>query len=152
MKRADGELLHGLLKTLYGAWKAVDEVDEAVHRSCGLSGSQSRSISHLIEGGPMTISDLAFERGVSRQSVQVAVSDLVERGFVRLEDNPRHKRAKLLHVTELGLSRFNAAQEAEFEILRKAFPDLDRDDVATAIRVLRMVRDDLSKQKESLPR
>lgn len=96
----------------------------------------------------MTISDLAFDRGVSRQSVQVAVSALVESGYVQFEDNPRHKRAKLLHVTELGRSRFVTAQKAEYEILRKVFPDLKSEDVETAIRVLQMVRESLVKFHE----
>ncbi len=147
MKYADGEELHTLFQMLQGASKEIERVEESVHRSSGLTSAQSKNISHLLKNEPMTISDLAFDRGVSRQSVQVAISALAESGYVHFEDNPRHKRAKLLHVTEFGCSRFVAAQKAEYEILRKVFPDLKLDDVETATRVLQMVRDGLSKSQ-----
>ncbi|BDQ38040.1 hypothetical protein SYK_24000 [Pseudodesulfovibrio nedwellii] len=149
MKYADGEKLHTLFQVLQGAWKEVEKVEESVHRSSGLTGAQSKNISHLLNSGPMTISDLAFDRGVSRQSVQVAVSALAESGYVHFEDNPRHKRAKLLHVTDLGCSRFTTAQKAEYEILRRAFPDLKSEDVDVAVQVLQMIQESLSKVQES---
>lgn len=145
MKHADGETLHTLFKALFGAWKAVEEIEESIHRSCGLTGAQSRNISHLLQGGAMTISDLAFDRGVSRQSVQVAISALVELGYIRFVDNPRHKRSKLLHVTELGRTRFQAAQKAEHDVLKSVFPDLGEEDVEATTRVLLSIRESLSK-------
>jgi len=151
MKYADGEKIHTLFQTLQGAWKEIEKVEESVHRSSGLTSAQSKNISHLLKSGPMTISDLAFDRGVSRQSVQVAVSALAESGYIRFEDNPRHKRAKLLRVTDLGCSRFNTAQKAEYEILRSAFPDIKSEDADAATRVLQMVRENLSKFQEPTP-
>jgi DNA-binding MarR family transcriptional regulator len=148
MKYADGEKIHRLFQALQGTWKEIENVEESVHRSSGLTSAQSKNISHLLKSGPMTISDLAFERGVSRQSVQVAVSTLAESGYIRFEDNPRHKRSKLMHVTELGCSRFSNAQKVEYEILRSAFPDLKNADADAAIRVLQMVRDNLSRLQE----
>ncbi len=99
----------------------------------------------------MTISDLAFDRGVSRQSVHVAVSSLAENGYVYFEDNPRHKRAKLLHVTKLGCSRFTAAQKTEYKILQEAFPSLKAEDVDAAIEVLQMIREKLPQFQEATP-
>ncbi len=97
----------------------------------------------------MTISDLAFERGVSRQSVQVAVNDLVEIGYVSLGDNPRHKRARLLYVTTLGQEKFEAAQQLEYEIIQQLFSDMPSAEVESTIRILRTVRDRLSKLPEN---
>lgn len=144
-------MIHRLFQALQGAYRELEGVEETVHRSSGLTSAQSKNISHLLLGGPMTISDLAFERGVSRQSVQVAVSALVESGYVRFENNPRHKRAKLIQVTELGRSRFGVAQRLEYEILQNAFPDLAAADADAAIRVLQLLREKLSKlQKPTL--
>lgn len=148
MKNADGEMLHKLFQALSGAWRAVEGVEESVHRASGLTSAQSKNISHLLVGGPMTISDLAFERGVSRQSVQVAVNGLIESGYVRFEDNPRHKRAKLLRVTELGRERFKDARQAENAIIKNVFSELPVDDVEAATRILNSIRDELAKPRK----
>lgn len=145
MKNADGEVLHGLFQALGGAWKAVEGVEDSVHRASGLTSAQSKNISHLLVGGPMTISDLAFDRGVSRQSVQVAVNGLIESGYVRFEDNPRHRRAKLLRVTELGRERFEKARETENAIIKNVFSELPADDVKVATRILNNIREELAK-------
>lgn len=145
MKYADGELLHRMFQELLGAWKAVEGVEDSVHRASGLTTAQSKNISHLLDRGPMTISDLAFDRRVSRQSVQVAVSGLIEDGFVCLEENPRHKRAKLLHVTALGRERFEKARKAEHRIIQEVFSDFIVEDVETTIRMLRAIKEKLAK-------
>ena len=147
-KTADGETLHNLFKALYGASKAVESIEESVHQSCGLTGGQAKNLSHLILDGAMTISDLAYKRGVSRQSVQVAVSTLLDHGYVCLKDNPRHKKAKLVHVTESGHAQFLAAQKIEHKILQNAFPDINIEDSEVTIRVLHMIRETILNYKE----
>ena len=147
-KNADGETLHNLFKALHGASKAIESIEESVHQSCGLTGGQAKNLSHLILDGSMTISDLAYKRGVSRQSVQVAVSTLIDHGYVCLKDNPRHKKAKLVHVTESGLAQFFTAQETEHKILQNLFPDISIEDSEVAIHVLHIIRETISNYKE----
>ncbi len=137
-----------MFRTLFGAWKSVEEVEESVHQASGLTSAQAKNIAYLLEGGPMTISDLAYARGVSRQSVQVAINDLVQIGYVRPEDNPRHKRARLLFVTPLGREKFEHAQQLEYEIIQRIFPDMPLADVESTIRVLRTVQERLSQSPE----
>ncbi|TIH19209.1 MarR family transcriptional regulator [Marinifilum sp. JC120] len=143
MKYADGEMLHGFFKALFGAWKSVEEVEEAIHLESGLSKAQKINLAHLISSGPMTVSDLAFARGVSRQSVQVGITAMVEQGHVQLVDNPRHKKAKLVEVTDHGRDLYEMSERAENEIIEKAFPGFDAAEVRTATRLLKDVRDKL---------
>ena len=150
MKHADGKTLHQLFRTLYGAGLALENVEELVHRASGLTGVQSKNIGHLLSGGPMTISDLAYDRGVSRQSVQVAVGTMIELGYVCFLDNPRHKKAKLIQVTDLGRESFNAAQNAEFSLIERAFPDMKTDEVEVAIRVLKTMKKKLLELREEM--
>ncbi|NDV21368.1 MarR family winged helix-turn-helix transcriptional regulator [Desulfovibrio sp. JC022] len=145
MKNADGEMLHEFFKSLYGAWKAVEGVEESIHMESGLSKAQKINLAHLITSGPMTVSDLAFARGVSRQSVQVGATVMVDQGYVRMIDNPRHKKAKLLEVTDYGRELYELSEKAENEIIKKAFPDFIADDVLTATRLLTDVRETLEK-------
>ena len=65
MKNANGEMLHEFFKALYGAWRSVEDVEESIHMESGMSKAQKINLAHLISAGPMTVSDLAYVRGVS---------------------------------------------------------------------------------------
>ncbi|WP_163349218.1 MarR family winged helix-turn-helix transcriptional regulator [Desulfovibrio sp. JC010] len=138
-------MLHEFFKALYGAWKSVEEVEESIHMESGFSKAQKINIAHLISAGPMTVSDLAYVRGVSRQSVQVGVTAMVEQDYVRLIDNPRHKKAKLVEVTDSGRERYEFSEKLENEIIEKAFPGFAAEDVLTATRLLKDVHETLEK-------
>lgn len=56
----------------------------------------------LREIGPMTVPKVAELRGTSRQNIQELVNRLQSRGLVRLEQNPAHRRSKLVVLTEAG--------------------------------------------------
>ncbi|ASP33951.1 MarR family winged helix-turn-helix transcriptional regulator [Labrenzia sp. VG12] len=56
----------------------------------------------MICRNPRTISELARDRGVTRQAVHAAVARLVELGALRLEPVPGNKRDKRPVPTELG--------------------------------------------------
>jgi len=65
------------------------------------------------ESGSMTVADIARMLGLQRQSVQ-RVADLLEReGLVRYVENPRHRRAMLLTLTDSGASTLGSIQEAQ---------------------------------------
>jgi len=51
------------------------------------------------EGRPLTVAQIGRRMGLSRQAVQRVVNDLDRLGFVSLEENPDHKRARLVVLT-----------------------------------------------------
>ncbi len=51
------------------------------------------------EGRPLTVAQIGRRMGLTRQAVQRVVNDLEGLGFVTLEDNPDHKRARLVVMT-----------------------------------------------------
>jgi DNA-binding MarR family transcriptional regulator len=65
------------------------------------------------ESGAMTVADVARTLGLQRQSIQ-RVADLLEAdGLVRYVENPRHRRAMLLTLTEPGGAALRSIQEAQ---------------------------------------
>lgn len=65
------------------------------------------------EDGPMTVAGIARALGLTRQSVQ-RVADLLERdGLAVYEDNPDHRRAKLLRLTPEGLQTLRTIQATQ---------------------------------------
>ena len=51
-----------------------------------------------------TVAEIARSMGLTRQSVQRVVNELVMDGLAELLPNPAHKRAKLISSTEKGLN------------------------------------------------
>ncbi len=53
-------------------------------------------------GGAAAVAGIARSMGITRQSVQRIADLLVERGLAEYTENPAHRRAKLLRVTDAG--------------------------------------------------
>jgi DNA-binding MarR family transcriptional regulator len=56
----------------------------------------------LAEEGPITMAEFARRRAVSRQYIQKIANELMARGFVVLQANPKHRRSGLLVLTAAG--------------------------------------------------
>ncbi|WP_430502668.1 MarR family winged helix-turn-helix transcriptional regulator [Micromonospora trifolii] len=57
----------------------------------------------VLSDGSRTVASAARRLGLARQSVQRVVDDLARAGMVELHDNPDHRRAPLVTLTEAGL-------------------------------------------------
>lgn len=71
----------------------------------------------LSRHGPTTVPDIARQRGVSRQHVQMIVNDLVDRGFAALQPNPAHRRSHRIALTADGAVVIDAVVERERSLL-----------------------------------
>jgi DNA-binding MarR family transcriptional regulator len=69
----------------------------------------------MVQDDPATVSDIARRLGLTRQAVQRLADLLVGDGLAAYENNPRHRRAKLLRITPTGLRRLREIQEAQRE-------------------------------------
>ena len=85
---------------------------------------------------PLPVAHMARNMGLARQSVQRVVDLLVERGLVRLEENPHHRRAKLVALTPAGRDALAAAEAAEAPLNRLMLDRIGADRIAAAIAVM----------------
>jgi DNA-binding MarR family transcriptional regulator len=77
---------------------------------------------------PATVADIARALRLHRQGVQRIADELVDDGLAQYEENPRHKRSKLLVVAEPGHSALALVRDGHaswLEELRDAAPDVD---------------------------
>lgn len=85
-------------------------------RPCGRRPTPRRarpdSLSGIRNGDFTTGPDIARRLGLQRQSVQRVADELVADGLARYEDNPRHRRSRLLVATAAGKSALAAIQSA----------------------------------------
>jgi DNA-binding MarR family transcriptional regulator len=57
----------------------------------------------------LTVPQVADRLSLSRQAIQRLVNDLVAEDFLKLAENPRHKRSKLLELTPKGRDAYDRA-------------------------------------------
>lgn len=85
---------------------------EALTRPTGQSTARWQVLAS-VEDTPSTVAQIARNLGLARQSVQRVADALEASGLVRYTDNPRHRRARLVELTEQGrgvLARIQADQ------------------------------------------
>lgn len=74
---------------------------ETLAQPAGLTASWWQVLGAVLQE-PLTVSSIARDMGMARQSVQRVADILVGRGLAAYQDNPAHRRAKLVAPTEAG--------------------------------------------------
>jgi DNA-binding MarR family transcriptional regulator len=62
---------------------------------------------------PQPVANIARNMGLTRQAVQRTVNELAAEGFVTLDANPHHRRAKLVVLTPKGQAAFDAVSRVQ---------------------------------------
>jgi DNA-binding MarR family transcriptional regulator len=91
----------------------IATADKLVSRF-GLTGARWQVLGAIVMSGtPETVARLARNMGLTRQSVQRVVNEMVAEGMLAFRDNPHHQRAKLVEMTRKGEAAFAAALELQ---------------------------------------
>jgi len=90
-----------------------------------------------------TVARLARAMGLQRQGVQRIVNELAAEGVLTLEDNPHHRRAKLVRLTRKGEALFEAAGRRQRPWAKRLARGLDARTIDSARGVLETLRNKL---------
>jgi DNA-binding MarR family transcriptional regulator len=102
-----------------------------------------------VEDEPRTVAQIARAWSLARQSVQ-RVADLLARdGLVTYEDNPGHRRAKLVQLAPEGRRRLVAIQAAQRAWADELGSRLVERDLQTVNRILADILDTLAEPQEA---
>jgi DNA-binding MarR family transcriptional regulator len=100
-----------------------------------------------VEDAPLSVAQIARAWSLARQSVQ-RVADLLARdGLVSYEDNPGHRRAKLVRLTPTGRTTLGTIQAAQRAWADELGARLVERDLQTANRILADVLDTLAEDE-----
>jgi DNA-binding MarR family transcriptional regulator len=89
---------------------------------------------------PEPVGRLARLLGLSRQNVQRIVNELLIDRLVRLDDNPHHRRAKLVVPTPRGRRICEEAEKRQGPWANLLVTGITQDQIAAALHVLRTLR------------
>lgn len=90
-----------------------------------------------------TVSQVAREMGLTRQSVQRISNVLVDEGQVEFIDNPAHRRAKLLSPTKAGREAMYGLREVQYNWANDTSDGFNAEELARCVDLMRQVADRL---------
>lgn len=94
-----------------------------------------------------TVSDIARIMGLTRQSVQRTANRLCKDGFARFQDNPAHRRAMLLALTDQGKEALQGLSRRQTEWSSALAAGLGEENLAVACGLVRELANRLEEAK-----
>ena len=98
---------------------------------------------------PEPVARLARSMGLHRQGVQRIVNELEQEGIVTLDDNPHHRRAKLVRLTKKGEALYREAGRRQRPWAKGLAGGLDAKSIAAAHRLMKSLRERLEQAPEN---
>jgi len=90
---------------------------------------------------PMTVAKIAKTMGQTRQGVQRIADEMAKGGIVEYRDNPHHKRAKYLMLTEKGEKTYKQLVEIQVPWAEEKSDGIGLEEMRTTLQTLQaMVR------------
>jgi DNA-binding MarR family transcriptional regulator len=108
----------------------------------GLTSARWQVMSVLADG-PLTVSQIARNMGLKRQSVQRLVNVLSQQTLLVLSDNPNHRRARLVQMTGSGRSHYEEISQIQAHWVNGISEGLNVGDLKLAFEQLREIEERL---------
>lgn len=89
---------------------------------------------------PEPVARLARNMGLNRQGVQRIVNELNEKGVVAFRENPHHRRAKLVILTDKGREVYKAASRLQKPWAKELSRGLDGESIVAATHLIAALR------------
>src|SRR6266511_353393 len=107
-----GDAFTVLLGQVIGLTRRFTTAGEALAKPAGQTLARWLVL-EAVQDAPATVAQIARGLHLARQSVQRLADVLVHDGLAAYEDNPAHRRAKLLRLTTPGRSALRVIQTAQ---------------------------------------
>lgn len=95
----------------------------------------------FLAGEPQTVPQIARSMGLTRQAVQRLVDAMHKDGFLLFHQNPDHKRAKLIDLSDFGKEIFLKLDEKQSRWAITSSSDIPQAELETALSVLKKMSD-----------
>jgi DNA-binding MarR family transcriptional regulator len=134
--RENQDLLSGVALTTFRLNGQFLALAEELARPVGLTAAWWQVLGAVLPG-PRSVAQIARDMGITRQSVQRIADLLVDKGFAVYRDNPAHRRAKLVDVTDSGLEAVRRIGPAHANAAAKLASELGEERFREALAAVR---------------
>ncbi len=100
-----------------------------------------------VNQGAFTVSQIARNMGLRRQSVQRTVDLLASEGLLELAPNPHHRRAKLVLLTASGEAKLHEVFTGHIAFANQLGTEFSARDLRKAVGAMRALRDRIEKDE-----
>jgi len=136
-----GKLEAELIEEVRANQTAVQQMDEAAHRSLGINATDGRCLDIIDRRGLVSAGQLATEAGLTTGAVTAVLDRLEAKELVRRVPDPNDRRRILVEVTE---KQREEAARLYFPLKAMAdpwFEDLSEDDIRLLVAFNRVSRE-----------
>jgi len=98
-----------------------------------------------LAGQPQTVPQIARSMGLTRQAVQRLVDVMHEDGFLLFQENPDHKRAKLISLSKFGKTVFSKLNEKQSGWAMKCSIGIANTELETTLSVLKRIAESIDR-------
>jgi DNA-binding MarR family transcriptional regulator len=143
-----GDALSRLVVQVFSLDGALTATGDALARPSGQTTARWRVLA-AVQQEPLSVAQIARAWSLARQSVQ-RIADALERdGLVTYEDNPEHRRAKLVQLTPRGATALEQIQAAQRAWASELGEQIGKADLESASDVLDRVLSLLAQRRET---
>lgn len=111
-------------------------IADNLHEEAGITAAMRAVLESLNHFGPQTVPQIAEQKSVSRQHIQIIANHLDKHGLVNWEANPKHKRSLRMRLSGKGKRLFEELRAREEPYVLRIAAGLSAKDIAIARSVL----------------
>lgn len=130
-----GDVLTDVVMRTFRLYGAFLDAAEVMTKPVGLTAAWWQVLGAVLRE-PLSVSGIAREMGLTRQSVQRIADLLVDKGLAEYLPNPAHQRAKLVRPTEEGFAAIARLREAQHEWANRVSAQVSLEDLRTTLATL----------------
>ena len=139
-RHENAELFKEVILEIFKLHGQLNAVGDELTQEFGLSSARWKVLGAIsLAKRSQTIPQIAKSMGQSRQAIQKIVTAMNKDGFLALEENPHHKTAKLISLTQKGKEAFLQLDEKQIAWSNSCSEDLDNEKLRSTIEILKKI-------------
>lgn len=121
------------------AMQAIGRQIDADLMRFDLNGTEFRILEALLHKGPLPVNIIGPKVNLTAGAISVAVNRLLERGFVRRDENPRDRRIRTVSLTKAGEKVIGPVFRSHQELMERVMGPLTQEQRSVLERALKTV-------------
>ena len=138
----DGEAFTDLVLEVFRLNGLLLAAGDRLAEPAGLTAARWQVLG-VADHGPAPVANVARIMGLTRQAVQTTADALERDGFVEYRNNPHHRRAKLIVLTDKGRAALRQVEARQAEWADRLGAEIGGQDLKAAAEGLKRARQSL---------
>ena len=142
----EGEAFTDLVLELFRLNGSLLAAGDRLVESLGLTSTRWQVLGAACEK-PLPVAQIARNMGLTRQSVQRTANALEATGFIVYDENPDHRRAKLVRLTDHARKVLETVDQRQVQWANRISEGVLEEELTKALTVMRNIRERLDRDR-----